>query len=173
MGVRILFFSNNFYYFFRGPCKNLKPYDNPFWGFEQRYQEIKKSRKGLKFPLAPMGVLAPGSAHARPSARPPIDTSGNFQAHMSAESPSNISPNHSEVISEVSEPYQYHKLFWDIFEISTFSGQNRVIWGGRGVPRNFFLIGILIFMLLRSPCKKLKNNGMKKKRKEEKINYLK
>ena len=26
-----------------------------------------------------MGVLAPGSAHARPSARPPIDTSGNFQ----------------------------------------------------------------------------------------------
>ena len=26
-------------------------------------------------PLAPMGVLAPGSAHARPSALPPIDTS--------------------------------------------------------------------------------------------------
>ena len=51
-----------------------------------------------------MGVLAPGSAHARPSARPPIDTSGNFPAHVSAESPSNISPNPSEVISEVSEP---------------------------------------------------------------------
>ena len=33
----------------------------------------------------------------------PIDTSGTFPAHMSAESPSNISPNHSEVISEVSE----------------------------------------------------------------------
>ena len=30
-----------------------------------------------------MGVLAPGSAHARPSARPPIDTSRNFSAHMS------------------------------------------------------------------------------------------
>jgi hypothetical protein len=28
------------------------------------------------------GVLAPGSAHARPSARPPIDTSGNFSAHI-------------------------------------------------------------------------------------------
>ena len=27
-----------------------------------------------KFPLAPMGVLAPGSAHARPSARPAIVT---------------------------------------------------------------------------------------------------
>ena len=58
----------------------------------------------VKFPLAPMGVLAPGSAQVRPSARLPIDTSGNFPAHMSAESPSNISPNPSEVISEVSEP---------------------------------------------------------------------
>ena len=57
-----------------------------------------------KFTLAPMGVLAPWSAHARPSAQPPIDTIGNFPGHMSAESPSNISPNPSEVISEVSEP---------------------------------------------------------------------
>ena len=31
------------------------------------------------------GVLAPGSAHARPSARPPIDMSGNFSPHVSAE----------------------------------------------------------------------------------------
>ena len=31
-----------------------------------------------------MGVLAPGSAHARPSAQPPIDMSGNFPAHVSA-----------------------------------------------------------------------------------------
>jgi hypothetical protein len=29
--------------------------------------------------LAPMGVLAPGSAHARPSARPPMDTTRIFQ----------------------------------------------------------------------------------------------
>ena len=39
-----------------------------------------------KFPLALMGVLAPGSAHARPSARPPIDTRGSFPVHVSAES---------------------------------------------------------------------------------------
>ena len=52
-----------------------------------------------------MGVLASGSAHMRPSAWPPIDVSGNFAAHMFAESPSNISNNPSEVISEVSEPY--------------------------------------------------------------------
>ena len=49
------------------------------------------------------------------------------------------------------EPYD--KPFWDILEISPFSGQNRVKWGGRGGPRNLFSIGILIFLLLRSPCK--------------------
>ena len=32
-----------------------------------------------QFPLAPMGVLAPVSAHAGHSAQPPIDASGNFQ----------------------------------------------------------------------------------------------
>ena len=52
-----------------------------------------------------MGVLAPGSAHARPSAQPPIGTSGNFPARVSAELSSNISPNPSEVISKVSEVY--------------------------------------------------------------------
>ena len=31
-----------------------------------------------KIPLAAMGVLATGSAHAGPSGRPPIDTSRNF-----------------------------------------------------------------------------------------------
>ena len=30
-----------------------------------------------------MGVLAPGSAHAKPSAQLPIDTSRNFSAHVS------------------------------------------------------------------------------------------
>ena len=58
-----------------------------------------------KIPLAPMGGLAPGSAHAEPSAQPPIGTSGIFPEHVSAESPSNISPNPSEVVSEISEVY--------------------------------------------------------------------
>ena len=39
----------------------------------------------IKYPLMPMGVLAPGSVHARPSAQPPIDVSGNFPTPMSAE----------------------------------------------------------------------------------------
>ena len=43
------------------------------------YLWSSKIHKNWKFPLAPMGVLAPGSEHARPSAQPPIDTGGNFQ----------------------------------------------------------------------------------------------
>jgi hypothetical protein len=38
-----------------------------------------------------MGVLAPGSAHARPSAQPLIDASGHFSAHISAKLPSKFS----------------------------------------------------------------------------------
>ena len=52
-----------------------------------------------------MGVLAPVSVQAGPSAQPPIGTSGNFPARVSAESPSNISQDPSQVISEVSEVY--------------------------------------------------------------------
>ena len=73
-----------------------------------------------------MGVLTPVSAHAGPSAQPPIGTSGNFPAHMSAES---ISPN------------------FPIFQSKS------AFWGAGGVPEIFSLIGILIFLLPRSPCK--------------------
>ena len=45
--------------------------------------KMDKSISNLKFPLAPMGVLAPGSAQARPSPQPLIDTNGNFSARMS------------------------------------------------------------------------------------------
>ena len=57
--------------------KQRKEYENKL----EHLKNIKKE-KG-KFPLAPMGVLAPGSAHARPSAQPPVNTSGNLSAHMS------------------------------------------------------------------------------------------
>ena len=53
-----------------------------------------------------------------------------------------------------------------------------------GVPEIFFLIGIFIFLWLRSPCKKLKSYDKplygfeqrhqdKKKKKKKKINYQK
>ena len=47
-----------------------------------------------------MGVLTPLLRTLDVSACPPIDTSGNFPPHVSAESPLNISPNLSEVISK-------------------------------------------------------------------------
>ena len=78
--------------------KTVKDYNELLKG-DNTNEEVKK------FPLAPMGVLAPVSAHAGPSAQPPIGTSGNFPARVSAELPSNISPNPSEVISKVSEVY--------------------------------------------------------------------
>ena len=74
------------------------------WLSHKRYAYIQPNLTTDRIPFTPMGVLTPGSTHARSSARAPIDMSGNFPAHMSAESPSNISPNPSEVISEVSEP---------------------------------------------------------------------
>ena len=46
-----------------------------------------------KFPLTLIGVLASGSAHARPSAWLPIDMSEKFPPHMSTESSSNTFPN--------------------------------------------------------------------------------
>ena len=68
----------------RIPCEKLKPYDNLFWDFNNGGKKKKKEKTNyLKFPLTPMGVLTTRSAHARPSARPPIDMSGNFSAHVS------------------------------------------------------------------------------------------
>ena len=80
----------------------------------------------------PMGVLAPGSAHTRPFAQPPIEVSENIPAHMSAESPSNISPNPSEVISEVSEPK-------DNFRNYPSCPPKSVIVQGVGWVPNFFI----------------------------------
>ena len=41
----------------------------------------------MEFPLAPMGVLAPVSAHAWHSAWPSIDTSQKFLANVAAKKP--------------------------------------------------------------------------------------
>ena len=54
-------------------------------------EAVKKLNIDKKISLKPMWFLAPGSVQARPSARSPIDISGNFSAHVPAKSPSNIS----------------------------------------------------------------------------------
>ena len=79
--------------------------------------ELQNDRRSLytlepfpwnKFPSLSPTIEISARANGRPrsrlrmldgSARPPIDTSGSFPAHVSAESPLNTSPNPSEVIS--------------------------------------------------------------------------
>ena len=63
-------------------------------------------------------------AHARTSARPPIDMSGNFPAHVSAKSPSKISPKVFVTLGQ-------------LFKIFPFSAQKSHSAGGRG-SLNFF-----------------------------------
>ena len=52
-------------------------------GLEEMHMDGIVDMCAKKNPLAPMGVLAPGSAHARPSPQPPTDTGGNFSAQVS------------------------------------------------------------------------------------------
>ena len=123
----------------RCPCEVLEPYDNPFWILEEEW------RKNIKFPLALMVVLAPGSAHAWPSTHPPTDTSDFFLAEVSAESPSNIYPN----------PHRSHiRSFGTLgqrLKIPPFSNHSA---GGRGGGLQIvFFVEILLCLWVRSPCK--------------------
>ena len=94
-----------------------------------------------------MGVLAPGPAHARRYARPSIDMSGNFLAHLVCR------------VNFKHLPQPLRRYIWSdgtirqFFKIPTLSAQKCHSAGGRVGPRIFCLIGILIFLLLRSPCK--------------------
>ena len=59
--------------------------------------------------------------------------SWNFSAYVSAESPSNISPKPSEVISEVSEPYDNH--FGDFSNGGKSESKKRLITKNSGLPK--------------------------------------
>ena len=111
-------------------------------------------------PLTPMGVLAPGSAHERPSAQPPMD-----MTHMSASSPSNISPNYLELISKGSEISKIKKLK----EKRTLSGlevvPNIFFWGGGGVfsPFKVSINTLYSFRILSKPHLLFKKQNKTKK----------
>ena len=98
-------------------------------------------------PLTPMGVFAPGSAHARPSAQPPIDMCGNFPPHVSAVLPSKSPPNPSEVISE----------FQNSTTILEFCPTHYVILREEGGVTGIFFTGIFIFKWHTGACKILKS----------------
>ena len=63
-----------------------------------------------------MGVLAPGSAHARPSAQPPMNMSGIYLVHMSAYIPENYDPKFN-----LPQTFVYLKMF---FTNNLFSPKN-------------------------------------------------
>jgi hypothetical protein len=50
---------------------------------KSHFTQIEFLKNIYKIPVAPMVVLANGSAHAWPSAWPKIDTRGIFPAHVS------------------------------------------------------------------------------------------
>jgi hypothetical protein len=66
---------------------------NPFLGGKVNKKEDKEEKK--KFPLAPMGVLAPSLRTLNVSARPPSTQAEIFPPNVSAESHLKISPNPS------------------------------------------------------------------------------
>ena len=136
---------------------------------------------GPKFPLKPMGVLAPrvcarktlrSSPHRRERkfsgtrvCRVTFLKFPHFPVKIGLFWGVGGSPNfflllessylcylgaHAKIWNPTTTPYVA------FFEIYPLSGQNRVILGGRGGPRIYFFIGILLFLLLRSPCKNLK-----------------
>ena len=117
-----------------------------------------------------MGVLDSGSAHARPSARPPINTSGNFPAHISAESPSTFKNLPQLLRSHI----RSFGTLGQLLKLPNFSALKCHSAGVGGVPECFLLIGILIFMLLWNPTTTpsgiLNNGGRRRKKKERKIN---
>ena len=90
----------NFYFVFGwgGGKKNWPPtFQNPMIIPSGRKVTRHKDRENFRWRRW-------GSLHAWPSTQPPINTSGNLSARVSAESPSKISPNPSEVLSEVWNP---------------------------------------------------------------------
>ena len=109
---------------------------------------VRDKKTKQKIPLAPMGVLAQGSVHARPSARPPIDASGNFPACLSAVWSLNISPTPLKVESEGS--VSYSGIYFKLAHFPVKIGFIQAVGGG-SPPK--ISLGILIFLLLGSPYK--------------------
>ena len=91
-----------------------------------------------------MGFLAPSPRKLDGVAFPPINMSKKMLTQLSANSPSNISPNPSEVIPRVLEPKD---SFWKSPQLSAKIYHKA--WEG-GVPELFLWSGILRFFGIRA-----------------------
>ena len=84
-----------------------------------------------------------------PLARNPMNMSGIFPEHVSAESSSNINPNPSEVISKVRNP----RTTFEIFKIKIFKKTKNAPQGARGGLRIFWGVNISFFCENKPPVK--------------------
>ena len=86
------------------------------------------------------------SAKINHSSSPLFNTSRNFPPHESAKSPSKSPPTPRKSYPEFQNPRT-------TFENNPLCPPKYSIVRGVGRVPDFFLVGILIFLLLRSPCK--------------------
>ena len=94
---------------------------------------------GEIFPLSLMVVLTHGSVHARPSTQHPIDTSGNFSAHMSGRGVKKF-----ETFSDQFSSFQAILSTFRFFGKKTKKSTHR----GQGGPPNFCFACFFSFSLL-------------------------
>jgi hypothetical protein len=107
----------------------LKPYDNPFWDLNKPVRRTTRR----------VGVLAPGSAHNRPSTQPPIDTSGTFLAHM-------FGWGRGKQIETISDKFSRHFRRFEALFRSSDKKTKKMKPMGQGVAPNFFLPQIYFFV---------------------------
>ena len=99
----------------------------------------KNKNKKERFPLAPMGLLAPGSAHARPSLQPPI---AEIFRHMCLQSHLQTSP----PTTQKSYPkFRNPRKTFEIFTQKTFTNL-KTPHRGQGGLRIFLGVNISFFV---------------------------
>ena len=92
---------------------------------------------GEIFPLSLMVVLTHGSVHARPSTQHPIDTSGNFSAHMSGRGVKKF-----ETFSDQFSSFQAILSTFRFFGKKTKKSTHR----GQGGPPSFLFCLFFLFL---------------------------
>jgi hypothetical protein len=108
-----------------------------------------------------MGVLAPGSAHARPSAQPPIDTSGNFSAQVFGRGSTNLK--HFSI--------NFLAIFILLFFSEKKTPKNRPPRRQGGPPKSYFFCELKPHAKFQNP--RITPSGIKvTRRREEKKNAI-
>jgi hypothetical protein len=116
--------------------------------------------------LAPMGVFAPGSAHARPSARHPWHIC--LQSHLQK-----FPPTPHKSYPKLQNPTTTFKIVNNIF----FKPKNAPPGGQGGSPNvlgggaNFIFLPTFLFLLVRSPFKNLKQQQQQQEKLRNTWNY--